>query len=130
VATGEPLQRLFSMFPNGLPGAGLLLLRLVGGSLIIIRAVTAIATAPRPQNLILHSTALAAGLLLLVGLWTPVAGFLILLVELWAALSRSNCFDSCVLLASIGAALAALGPGARSVDARLYGRKRIDISES
>ena len=118
------------MFPNGLPGAGLLLLRLAGGSLMIVRALMAIATSPRPQTLILQSIGLAAGLLLLAGLWTPVAGLLTLLVELWAALSRVNGLDSCVLLAAIGLALAALGPGARSFDARLYGRKRIDISES
>lgn len=32
-----------------------------------------------------------------------------------------------VLLASLGVALALLGPGAWSVDARLYGWKRIEI---
>jgi hypothetical protein len=35
--------------------------------------------------------------------------------------------EDAVLLATLGAALAALGPGAHSVDARLYGRKRIEI---
>jgi hypothetical protein len=29
----------------------------------------------------------------------------------------------------LGAALAMLGPGVRSVDARLFGRRRIDIPE-
>lgn len=118
------------MFPNGLPGAGLLLLRLAGGSLMIVRAVAAIAASSRPQTFILQSAALAAGLLLLVGLWTPLVGLLTFLVEVLAGLSRTNGIDSCLLLAAIGLALAALGPGARSVDARLYGRKRIDLSES
>jgi putative oxidoreductase len=36
---------------------------------------------------------------------------------------------SCVMLAAVGAALAMLGPGVRSIDARLFGRKRIDIRE-
>jgi hypothetical protein len=31
----HPVQRLFSMFPNSWPGAGLLLLRLVSGGLLI-----------------------------------------------------------------------------------------------
>lgn len=33
------------------------------------------------------------------------------------------------MLASLGAALAMLGPGVRSVDARLFGRKRSDIPD-
>jgi len=32
-----------------------------------------------------------------------------------------------IMLATIGASLALLGPGAWSIDARLYGRRRIDI---
>jgi hypothetical protein len=35
--------------------------------------------------------------------------------------------ENAVLLATVGAALAALGPGAHSIDARLYGRKRIEM---
>jgi len=31
------------------------------------------------------------------------------------------------MLAALGAALAMVGPGAWSIDARLFGRKRIDI---
>jgi hypothetical protein len=31
----HPVQRFFSMFPNSRPGAGLLLLRLVSGGLLI-----------------------------------------------------------------------------------------------
>jgi hypothetical protein len=34
-----------------------------------------------------------------------------------------------ILLAVVGAALAMLGPGVTSIDARLFGRKRIDIPE-
>ena len=114
------------MFPNGLPGAGLLLLRLVCGVVVIAGGVTTIIAASHTQTLLLQSMALAAALLLLMGLWTPIGGLLILVVEVWFALSRTS-IESSVLLATIGAALAALGPGAHSVDARLYGRKRIQI---
>lgn len=115
------------MFPNGLPGAGLLLLRLVCGVLVIAGGVTAIIAAPHAQTLLLQSIALAAALLILAGLWTPIAGLLIVVVEVWFALSRADGIASFVLLATIGAALAALGPGSHSVDAKLYGRKRILI---
>lgn len=115
------------MFPNGLPGAGLLLLRLVCGALVITGGVTTIIEAPHTRTLLLESIALAAALLLLAGLWTPLAGLLIVVVEVWLALSRTNSIESSVLLATIGAALAVLGPGCHSVDAKLYGRKRIEI---
>jgi putative oxidoreductase len=123
------LQRLFSMFPNGLPGAGLLLLRLVSSFIIITGAITTIAGAPSAPTLTLQSIAILAALLLLVGLWTPIAGLAILVVELSMALSRTKDIENSVLLATLGAALAALGPGALSIDARLYGRKRIEISK-
>ncbi len=126
---GFVLQRLFSMFPNGLPGAGLLLLRLVCGVLVISGAVTTILGASHTQAFILQSIALAAALLLLVGLWTPIAGLVIVLIELWLALSGTRSIENSILLATLGAALAVLGPGAHSVDAKLYGRKRIEISK-
>jgi hypothetical protein len=76
-----------------------------------------------------QSIAVAAGTLLLVGFWTPMAGVLVVIVELWIAFSRADSLRSSVVLASLGAALAMLGPGIRSVDARLFGRKRIAIRD-
>ena len=123
------MQRLFSMFPNGWPGMGLLLLRLVSGILLINDGVAGILEGPPwPGNMTLFLET-AAGMLLFVGLWTPMAGILVVIVELWSVLSRSGDLRNCVALATFGAALAMLGPGVRSIDARLFGRKRIDIRE-
>jgi len=121
------LQRLFSMFPNGLPGAGLLLLRLVCGGLVIAAAIATFAEKPQTLSLILQSLACAAALLLLAGLWTPVAGTAIAILELWSTVSRTNGIENAVLLATLGVALAVLGPGSYSLDAKLFGRKRIQI---
>ena len=121
------LQRLFSMFPNGLPGAGLLLLRLVCGGLVIAAAIATFAEKLQAQSLILQSLACAAALLLLAGLWTPVAGTAIAILELWSTVSRTNGMENAVLLATLGVALAVLGPGSYSLDAKLFGRKRIQI---
>ena len=121
------LQRLFSMFPNGLPGAGLLLLRLVCGGLVIAAAIATFAEKLQAQSLILQSLACAAALLLLAGLWTPVAGAAIAILELWSTVSRTNGMENAVLLATLGVALAVLGPGSYSLDAKLFGRKRIQI---
>ena len=117
------------MFPNGLPGAGLLLLRLVVGILLIRNGIIMLIAAPQLQTILLQSIALAAGLLLLAGLWTPLAGILVVLIELWFALSLASGIENSILLATLGAALAVLGPGSRSIDAKLYGRKRIDIRD-
>jgi hypothetical protein len=70
-----------------------------------------------------------ASLLLLVGLWTPVAGQLVLVLEGWQVFSQPQEPWTHILLATLGGALALLGPGAWSVDARLFGWKRIDIKE-
>jgi uncharacterized membrane protein YphA (DoxX/SURF4 family) len=71
--------------------------------------------------------AIAAGILLLAGLWTPIAGLLVVALQSWIAFSQPAHLRYSLVLATIGAALAMLGPGARSIDARLFGRKRIDI---
>jgi len=66
-----------------------------------------------------------AGLLLCAGLWTPIAGAVLSIFALWSAFSGTGDTWAQILLASVGAALAMLGPGAWSIDARLFGRKRL-----
>jgi hypothetical protein len=62
-----------------------------------------------------------------------VAGSLAAIVKLWIASSRflSHSGDPwiAVIQAVLGAALAMVGPGAWSIDARLFGRKHIVIPE-
>ena len=77
--------------------------------------------------MVLAVVAVTVGLLVLAGLWTPVAGSLVAARGLWNAASRPGDPSACIFMATIGAALAVLGPGAWSVDARLFGWKRIDV---
>jgi uncharacterized membrane protein YphA (DoxX/SURF4 family) len=70
--------------------------------------------------------AVVAGIFLLVGLWTPVVGILVAIVEVWIVLVVAGDSSVPLMLATIGAALAMIGPGAWSVDARLFGRKHIE----
>jgi putative oxidoreductase len=121
------LQRLFSMFPNGWPGAALLLLRLVAGILLIYDGVVALRTGPDLQTTILQSLAIGAGTLLILGLWTPIAGTLVIVVEVYFVFLGATQVQNKILLVALGAALAVLGPGIRSIDALRYGRKRFDI---
>jgi putative oxidoreductase len=117
------------MFPNGWPGRGLLLLRLVTGTLLIHDGFRVLLGAPQWRGVILQAAVVAAGALLICGLWTPVAGAVVAIVELWMAVSSEGALRDRIILASLGTALAMLGPGLRSIDARLFGRKRIDLRD-
>jgi hypothetical protein len=66
------------------------------------------------------------GLLLLPGLWTPIAGSLVALLEISQVITISGDRWVALLLATIGSALAMLGPGLWSIDARLFGWKRVE----
>jgi len=71
----------------------------------------------------------AAGIFLLVGLWTPLVGTLVTIVEAWIAFLGTGDPLVPIILAALGATLAMIGPGAWSVDARLFGRKYIETRE-
>jgi uncharacterized membrane protein YphA (DoxX/SURF4 family) len=60
-------------------------------------------------------------------LWTPIAGALVAASELWIALRGIDHPRGPILLVAIGVAITVLGPGAWSIDARLFGRRRLDI---
>lgn len=125
--TGGILQRLFSMFPNGWPGRGLFLLRIVAGTLPIYDAVARLMGATPSGSSWLAVVAASAGVFLLAGFWTPIAGALLAVTHIWIALSGTEHLRSSILLATMGVAIAVLGPGALSIDALLFGRKRLDI---
>jgi hypothetical protein len=51
---------------------------------------------------------------------------LVTIVELWIVVSRVGDSLVSLMLAILGATLAMIGPGAWSIDARLFGRKHIE----
>jgi putative oxidoreductase len=123
------VQRLFSTFPEGWPGTGLVFLRAVAAIPLVRHGIEGLLTATPPEFVILQLVAAGAAALLLVGFWTPVAGVLMAIAEMCLAFSHSHDPWIHILLGSLGASLAMLGPGAWSVDARLFGRKRIQIPQ-
>jgi uncharacterized membrane protein YphA (DoxX/SURF4 family) len=130
IETGCFLQRLFSTFPDGWPGFGLLVLRLGAGIALVCLAISGFLPVREPVNIATDLVAGIAGVFLATGLWTPVMGALVAMDELWIALSAYSQRNSPwihILLAVLTAGVAMLGPGAWSIDARLFGRKRFDM---
>jgi putative oxidoreductase len=121
------LRRLYSTFAGGWPGTGLLLMRVVVGSALIVGASSILWSAPPPINTTIMSVFLAGcGILLIPGIWTPVAGTLVAVIEIWQILTPAGDRWVALLVGTIGGALAMLGPGLWSVDARLFGWKRVE----
>lgn len=68
---------------------------------------------------------IAVGSLVLGGLWTPVSCAALAILELAAIVAGESVSGVHMARGAVAVSLAMLGPGAWSVDARLFGRRRI-----
>jgi uncharacterized membrane protein YphA (DoxX/SURF4 family) len=132
------LQRAFSGFPTGYPGLALLLLRLVVGGAASLQAWLLITANHGAVNssVVVALLAFVVGLALIVGFMTPIAsvllsaGGLLLMVDS-SVPGHLLLFESGMARLEfivMSAALISLGPGALSLDARLYGRREIEVN--
>ena len=122
------MQRLFSSFPEGWPGAGLVLLRAV--ATVPLLQFIEVTAAPVSMRLIgVHLLAAICSSLLIIGLWTPISAAVMSISEIALLFFPGSDFSLHIVIAAVGAAIAMIGPGAWSVDARLFGRKRIRIPD-
>jgi len=125
-------RRSFSTFPDGWPGHGLLLLRLTLGLPLIYWGTVDLTASHVPA--IPNLAAAVAGIFLISGLFTPIAGATIMLAQASIALSPAFANNGEKLirlfLAAVSASVAMLGPGAWSLDARRFGRKVFEIGQA
>ena len=137
------LQRLFPAFPGGRPGVGLLLLRVAVGATAIIHGGVLLSNNAHPIILdwVVGLVVIAAAAFVLIGFLTPAMGTLTGIGLIGTSLSRLPestlstimVFDpktSDILAFTMAAAIVFLGPGAFSLDARLFGRREIIIPPS
>jgi uncharacterized membrane protein YphA (DoxX/SURF4 family) len=134
------LQRTFSTFPGALPGAGLLLLRCALATILIGQGYLCLLgwnQSGWPVRA-LGFSGIAAGILLLIGYLTPLAsgvGALICALSEFSqfGIHSHNAFSDQLQVALgilICIAMLCLGPGAFSIDSRLFGRREIIIPDA
>lgn len=127
---------MFSTFPDGWPGTGLILLRVVSGALVAIQGAAYVQDwSGRRIAWVLGLLAVGSGILLLLGCLTRVAALMAAMVCTgslfsWLPASTLDIFASklpTILVAVITLAVICLGPGAFSLDAILFGRRELVI---
>jgi hypothetical protein len=114
------MQRLLGTFPNRGAGLALLILRLAVAAALVSGA----RLCPGPETEVLLALSRIAAVLIVVGWYTPlaaVAAGLVSLTSFWVC--RQPGVN--VLMLAILVAIGLLGAGAYSIDARLYGRRRL-----
>ena len=136
----DNVQKLYSEFPGGCPGLGLLVLRLVTCGMLMTFECGGLAVIKATENhpivkISLVVLLIAGGALVLAGFLTTIGSLVVGSIEaVWAMSSAIySASDSTarwlypLLIVGTLTALILAGPGGFSLDAYFFGPKRVDI---
>jgi uncharacterized membrane protein YphA (DoxX/SURF4 family) len=125
------MKRLYSSFPNGNAALGLVLLRVLTTGAVAEqsrRVLAGLFVSPESgsgtASEIAAASALVAGILMILGLWTSIAAGVLMILGIAAASFGVQPLHS-LFLAWLSFAIALVGPGAFSLDARIFGWRQI-----
>ena len=137
---GAKLPRLFTAFPDGWAGVALLQLRVVTGLTLVFQGVAYLnnGSSVTFKDLAAGAVSVAIGACMMAGLLTPVACLLTLLGSIglafsWLPVPAQNTLNGNLVIVDLvvmAIAIAVLGPGAYSLDSRMFGRREIVIPTS
>jgi hypothetical protein len=102
-------------------------MRLVVGMVVLWHVGPELWRDPPTYATVAYASLALSALLLIAGLWTPVAGAVVAVAAIGGVLAAGAPAVGSLLAATIAGALTMLGPGRLSIDARLFGWKRIDV---
>src|SRR5262249_25242579 len=104
-------------------------IRVVVGITTIVHALIGLRGGPQLGSAVLLTLCIGLGFLVIAGLWTPIVGALLAITAPWGTIARPESLCYCLLIGTLGVALALLGPGMWSLDAHFFGWKRLEIRD-
>jgi hypothetical protein len=115
------VQKLFSMFPAGAPGIALLLLRLSVAAMLFIDPAGRVSW---PASIWLAVVSFVAAIAVAAGFLTPILALICGALKIYALIGTAHGIAPLIVLALLlSLAVAMLGPGAYSLDAKMSGRR-------
>lgn len=118
------MQRLYSMFPGGSPGVGLIALRIcvVAGMAPLLQNTPTWISTP-----FVFMPLAAIAVSILAGIGTPLASLVLATLDLACLTMNRGDTTSAILSLAAAFALACLGPGRWSIDATIFGRRSVHL---
>lgn len=127
------MHRRYTRFPGGLPGVGLLILRAGIGARLVIQGSACLLASQglHAETWVVGVLGLGIGLSFFLGFLTPLAGVVSAVASVslyvWHPVWNFSLHVLSLNTVVVAIALSMVGPGALSLDAYFFGRRRIII---